>query len=436
MSEDMHWSNNLEEFSHFPAIERIRSAVQDFSFVSGSCKASPESCMLFYTTGQADSAAETINLANTSDAQLASLKRVCEAASFGVGSQNVLDDTYRKALKLDASRFATSFDLCNTDILQRIQSHLVDTDTILRRHIRAERYKLNVYEEGAFFKAHRDTPRAENMFASLVVVFPVTHKGGTLVLSEKDHGWKFDAPQLLEKSTPSEPEIAFVAFYSDTTHQVLPVTTGNRVTLTYNLYFEYAAEASLLPPIASVPEPNKYSVVKEALQEILAEPKLFEEGFEDTVLCFGLAHRYPLVRTEDRPNSGYKVSELKKFLKGSDALIYRACKELGLITYVRVMYAQDEGDGPEAFLGTEFLNHNLEEVEGGLPTLCDEVGMEPLYNQRRDPDAAGLIWVTPGLGQYGIETVFVAYGNEPSLTSTYGEVCYHCQAQGVTVALM
>ncbi|EEB97127.1 hypothetical protein MPER_03612 [Moniliophthora perniciosa FA553] len=245
--------------------------------------------MFFYITGQANSinihdfsAAETINLANTSqaDPQLASLKNVCEAASFGVGSQNVLDDTYRKALKLDTSQFATSFDLCNTDILQKIQRHLVDTDTILRRHVRAERYKLNVYEEGAFFKAHRDTPRAENMFASLVIVFPVKHQGGTLVLSEKNHEWKFDAPQLLENSTPSEPEIAFVAFYSDTTHEVLPVTSGNRVTLTYNLYFEYAAEASLLPPIAS------YSVVKEALQEILAEPKLFGARFEDTVLVF------------------------------------------------------------------------------------------------------------------------------------------------------
>ena len=32
-------------------------------------------------------------------------------------------------------------------------------------------------------------------------------------------------------------EIQWAAFYSDCEHEVLPVTSGHRVTLTYNLYF-------------------------------------------------------------------------------------------------------------------------------------------------------------------------------------------------------
>jgi hypothetical protein len=47
--------------------------------------------------------------------------------------------------------------------------------------------------EGAFFKAHKDTPRAENMFGSLVVVFPTAHKGGTLVLRHRGQEWTFDS---------------------------------------------------------------------------------------------------------------------------------------------------------------------------------------------------------------------------------------------------
>ncbi len=69
---------------------------------------------------------------------------------------------------------------------------------------------------GQFFKAHKDTPRAENMIASLVVVLPTSHEGGKLELKHEDHASTFDSASLLTKA--SKRSIAFTAFFGDSSH--------------------------------------------------------------------------------------------------------------------------------------------------------------------------------------------------------------------------
>ena len=56
---------------------------------------------------------------------------------------------------------------------------------ILRREktVRAELYKLLLYEEGAFFDRHRDSEKAEGMFATLIVALPSRHGGGDVQIS-------------------------------------------------------------------------------------------------------------------------------------------------------------------------------------------------------------------------------------------------------------
>ena len=53
--------------------------------------------------------------------------------------------------------------------------------------IKAELYKLLVYDPGAFFLRHRDTEKSPGMFGTLVIVLPSEHAGGELVVS---HGEK------------------------------------------------------------------------------------------------------------------------------------------------------------------------------------------------------------------------------------------------------
>lgn len=62
----------------------------------------------------------------------------------------MLDETYRKAGKLDSSRFAAKFDPSQAGLLNILR------DVLLEGHgsdkvIRAELYKLNVYGSSRFF---------------------------------------------------------------------------------------------------------------------------------------------------------------------------------------------------------------------------------------------------------------------------------------------
>jgi hypothetical protein len=95
--------------------------------------------------------------------------------------------------------------------------------------VEAELYKLLIYDAGSFFLPHRDTEKAPGMFATLVVVLPSPYAGGELVIRHKGREVHLD----LQRDEPSE--IAYAAFYADCRHEVLPVASGYRLALVYNL---------------------------------------------------------------------------------------------------------------------------------------------------------------------------------------------------------
>lgn len=79
-----------------------------------------------------------------SDDVLRQLADYCEPASFGRGNEAVLDESYRRAGKLDLEYFACQFSPEQSGLMAQIQ------DLLLEGHkgatgIRAELYKLNVY---------------------------------------------------------------------------------------------------------------------------------------------------------------------------------------------------------------------------------------------------------------------------------------------------
>ncbi|KAK0239345.1 hypothetical protein EDD85DRAFT_1003604, partial [Armillaria nabsnona] len=262
-----------------------------------------------------------INLAHPTDAELHTLAEACKPAPFGRDSEEVLDDTYRKALKLDTILFATTMDLQMTKILDQIRVDLMDGYLSTEKRIRPELYKLNIYGEGSFFKSHKDTPRSENMFGSLVVVFPTGHQGGGLALRSHGEEWVFDASSLLANSTADEPEIAYAAFYNDVDHEVFPVTSGSRVTLTYNLYRERDTHTQVT--LEDTKTDAITAEIKQSLSKLIDNPAFFPGGGK---LGFGLRHQYPL-----RANRGpFKVEDVIDLLKGSDAAIYKACESLSV----------------------------------------------------------------------------------------------------------
>jgi hypothetical protein len=92
--------------------------------------------------------------------------------------------------------------------------------------LEAELHNLLVYEPGQFFAAHQDSEKSDGMIGSLVVTLPSRFTGGALVVHHHD-----------EKVTFADrgEDLALTAFYADCHHEVLPVTAGFRIVLTYNL---------------------------------------------------------------------------------------------------------------------------------------------------------------------------------------------------------
>ena len=119
------------------------------------------------------------------------------------------------------------------------------------------------------------------MFGSLVIVFPTAHEGGALVLRDAGKEWVIDAAHDIKQNPDSC--VAFVAFYGDVTHEVLPVLSGHRVTLTWNIFVAWP-----LTPIAVPREVLNYDVVlKNALADLLADERLLPNG---GYLAFGLRY--------------------------------------------------------------------------------------------------------------------------------------------------
>lgn len=63
----------------------------------------------------------------------------------------------------------------------------------------------------------------------------------------------------------SQQTIKWVAFYGDCEHEVLEVTKGHRVTLTYNLY--YSSIGKLAQPVSDPHQLPLYDIVREMLLE-------------------------------------------------------------------------------------------------------------------------------------------------------------------------
>lgn len=76
--------------------------------------------------------------------ELERLVAACQPATFGFNNADVLDESVRKAGKLDKSDFAINLDIMASGLLEEVNTALFGWET-QRREIAAELYKLNVY---------------------------------------------------------------------------------------------------------------------------------------------------------------------------------------------------------------------------------------------------------------------------------------------------
>ncbi|KAJ6482620.1 hypothetical protein C8R45DRAFT_871444 [Mycena sanguinolenta] len=365
---------------------------------TGSSQISTEEATLVYGLKN-DGSAKWINLANATPAELDALSDACQRATFGRNHEDVLDETYRKAGQMTAKDFMIRFNVEKSGILAHVHARLLEGFNKSDKGIKAELYKLNVYGAGSFFKAHKDTPRGETMFGSLVVVFPSLHVGGALHLRYDGKEEEFNSANIL--SSLDTPTVAYAAFYGDVEHEVAVVESGHRVTLTYNLYFA-AATPGLALDRAS-PNARDTSEIHSSLSALLEDSTFLPKG---GILGFGLRHAYPV-------NSETKLEQLKSSLKGVDALLVHTSEELlGLKTSLKAVYSDD--DDSEIMLNTivgELDDYDVEEEI--INRLKNEFGS--------CGEIEDVMWVMES-SQVSLTATYVAYGNEPSLGHIYGNL--------------
>jgi hypothetical protein len=158
--------------------------------------------------------------------QARQLRLIARPAMYGQGERTILDRRVRDTWEVPRSRVRIDQRHWNQTlrpILATVRDDLALPATVT---LTAELHSMLVYEPGQYFAAHQDSEKHNDMIATLVVMLPSRSTGGDLVVTHRNRTVRYAG---------SATALTFVAFYADTRHEVLPVETGYRVVLTYNL---------------------------------------------------------------------------------------------------------------------------------------------------------------------------------------------------------
>ncbi|KAL8946882.1 MAG: hypothetical protein Q9222_006781 [Ikaeria aurantiellina] len=150
-----------------------------------------------------------ISLPLDKDRAAAILEKTSQAP-FGRGSKTVVDTSFRDTQQLDPSRFR----LRNPAWEQNLQNIIKTLGQGLGVQespsgIKAELYKLLLYKKGDKFQPHKDSEKADGMFATLVICLPTLHKGGDVILQHRGRAF------TVKSSENSEFGQTHIAWYSD-----------------------------------------------------------------------------------------------------------------------------------------------------------------------------------------------------------------------------
>ncbi|MEA2738349.1 MAG: hypothetical protein QOH05_1656 [Acetobacteraceae bacterium] len=238
--------------------------------------------------------------------QAEQLIAAAERAPYGRGEETVTDTSVRRTWQIGADRVHIAgkhWPETVSKIVSRVAERLGIADPVV-----ADLYKLLVYDKGSFFVPHRDTEKVPGMFATLVITLPSVSEGGALIVRHKDREVRLD----MRCEEPSD--VAFAAFYADCVHEVLPVTSGYRLVLVYNLVRQGAERLPAVPDYG-----DELDALATLLKQWVEEPRPVRDGSEELDECDEPTEPekliYPLEHAYTAAELGFDT------LKGADAAI-------------------------------------------------------------------------------------------------------------------
>jgi predicted 2-oxoglutarate/Fe(II)-dependent dioxygenase YbiX len=253
--------------------------------------------------------------------QAAQLIGVAERAPYGRGGETLVDTAVRRTWQIGADRVRIAgkhWPAMMDSVVESAAAGLGAGAGVV-----AKLYKLLVYDEGSFFVNHRDTEKSAGMFATLIVALPSLHSGGELLIRHRGRDVQLDL-RCADFS-----ELAWTAFYADCVHEVLPITSGCRLVLVYNL---------LRPGKGRLPRPPSYDQETAAIGQLLrrwSEPSASASQDLAAKLVYPLEH-------------AYTPAELSfAALKGADAaaagVLAVAARNAGCDVHVALLRIEESG---------------------------------------------------------------------------------------------
>jgi len=286
------------------------------------------------------------------EADYSTFHDACLPAHYGHGKDLVYDETYRLAREIHPKAFGLNFDPIkpSNEILSGI-ARLIDIP------ITAELYKINSYGPRGMFRAHQDTPRGENHLGTLVVALPSSFEGGEFILRKSGEEMTFDWSSSGRKDHPHD--LHWVFFYADIEHEILPVKTGYRLTVSYHIFGSRTTDSD--PPNSDtkfamqtngLPKGNldlqfKLTPLFSSLISAYKDPKFLPNGGR---LAFGLDHEYGVAGKDN-------VVLPDDYYKGKDAVLVQALKATRLSYQFKAVYREyrnRECSPPDKFATTSY----------------------------------------------------------------------------------
>ncbi|KAJ6579110.1 hypothetical protein DFH09DRAFT_1447324 [Mycena vulgaris] len=166
-----------------------------------------------------------------------------------------VDPAVRDAREIPVSEFSVS-----DDLITRVQE--LWGASFFPRHVRAQPYKIHLYEPGGKFKAHRDTPETDLVGTFLLGLGDTskTEQGG----QERAFEIKSEGAQWTRHTAHLG---SWVAFYLDVDHAVREIHSGHRAVIAFKIFRQHLDNRREVPSPAEAKLRNEIKDVLMQLQK-------------------------------------------------------------------------------------------------------------------------------------------------------------------------
>ena len=238
------------------------------------------------------------------------LRKLLDACSVNVSNSapkpgESQDDIHSEMeFYLSSDVLTISFQLCSTTILSEIEALLVPD-----RQIRVEICNLNICSGmESYYRGHAEC--SGDVIGNLVVCLPSQFMGGNLIAHHNDQKIEF------KWSSASNEAIQWAALFGGAKYEILPVTSGYCVTLTYKIYTS-KKRLPIIPPGCPF---------YQTLENALRTPHFMREGGYLGFSCDYEYINFPYMNDDEL---------LPFLLKGTDYMVWSVAKSLGLNVTIR-----------------------------------------------------------------------------------------------------